>query len=362
MLLTYFLQEIRCYCSYTFNTWVGFLNNIDNGRQRLDIATVKEVELRAPGVSSSDARYLQALVTQGIIFTGFSPSERTIIWDNITKFKGIIPSLSKFFKDIHLLQACFSCIRWLVTVPVDMTVYMALAEAYKPALDTQLVQASETTCWITSGNRSYRMRVGYLQLMLFFVQNYKDMSKAPVKTNLKVIPRAKANDRLVQRSAWFAKQLGFSTPEIETLKGSFEPLRETECKTPFPATVTTGKGVNLKRRLGLPHADTFEADKEHLYLRNLCQEDDATGEGITSFFVLKCWFTAFFGPGAELGLRAQISHDHEAIKSVNAGQQQPQSMDTGPDILESTKNKNIEASLNCLESKTLFGEDMLTNY
>jgi len=270
------------------------MKGIGNGFQRIDKTTVKAVERRAPGVSTLDAQHLEGRVLSGAIFSGFSRQEREIIWENIVAFKGIIPSLSKFFQDVHLLQACVNSIRWLVTVPPDQTVFTALGEAYTQR-ETQVVQTSATTIRSETGSRSYCMRLAYLGLFAIAMRDYRDLPKAPGEKILKEMPRAKADREVLQRFASFAYLLGFNSPEIEELRGDSEHPSLTDAPELIPITVTTGPGEDIKRRSGLPRMNTFREDKNYLYLDNLCREQDETGEGITSFFVLKSWFMAFFG-------------------------------------------------------------------
>jgi hypothetical protein len=198
---------------------------------------------------------------------------------------------------MHLLEACGNCIRWLVTVPMDQTVFSALEEAFQSQGDTQctqVVQTTETTFRLVKGNPTYCMKLAYLQMIAFSMRDYRDMPKQSVKKNLIEIARPKIDSEVLQWGASLAKQVGFSTPEIEALKG-MEPLKlsEVEALVPVPKTAV----VEIKRRSGMPHTDTFEEDRRHIFLHNLSQSDEA-GEGITSFYVIKCWFNAFFGTWA----------------------------------------------------------------
>jgi Protein of unknown function (DUF3723) len=306
------------------------MKGIGNGFQRIDKTTVKTVQLRAPGVSTSDAQSLQGEVLGGKrIFSGFSRQEREIIWENIVAFKGIIPSLSKFFQDVHLLQACVNSIRWLVTVPPDQTLFTALGEAYTQR-ETQIVLTSATTFRSETGSRSYCMRLAYLALFAIAMQVYRDLPKAPGEKILKEMPRAQADRDVLQRFASFAYLLGFNSPEIEMLKGDSAHLSPTDAPEFIPITVTTGPGEDIKLRSGLPRMNTFREDKNYLYLDNLCREQDETGEGITSFFVLKSWFMAFFGswPGRASSTESSnppppAHHHHVDGEDVDMGEARP---------------------------------------
>ncbi|KFY64302.1 hypothetical protein V496_03333 [Pseudogymnoascus sp. VKM F-4515 (FW-2607)] len=202
--------------------------------------------------------------------------------------------------------------------------------------------------------------------------NYKDMPKPPAGKNLKEMPRARADAEVIQKYASFARQEGFSSPEIERLTENFQPLKAVDDNAPAPITITTGPGVSLKRRCGLPHMDTFKADKNYLSLRNLYEENDATGEGITSFFALKSWFIAFFGPltepvtDIERRDRLPSPHKQDAIKDLtDIEQHQSESKDTNAggdvDMMGSGGVVQAKASPTTSETReeTLFGEDYL---
>ena len=291
------------------------------------------MELRAPGASTLDAQFLRGQVLGGAIFSGFSDQERAIIWENIRTFKGIIPSLSKFFQDIHFLQACVDGLKWLVTVPREKTVFTALEDCYKGNGETQLIQTTETT--FETVRSTHGMRLGYLVLVAFAMRHHQSLPKAPVKKNLKTIPRAKADREVLQRSAALAFQLGFKSPEIKALIGDLDPLPILDTQKPIPLLVTTGPGESIKQRCGFPHTDTFEEDRKYLFLHNLCEERDETGEGITSFFVLKSWFTAFFDPPQWVRLvwstessNPPPSQAHHVYKEdMNMGDSRPRSPD-----------------------------------
>ncbi|OAF56685.1 hypothetical protein VC83_07154 [Pseudogymnoascus destructans] len=303
VLATRCYEEIYHYLNHIFTAFVGFFNGIENRIQRLDKATVKAIERRAPAVSTSDSQELSIAIFNGTIFSGFSSQERSIIWGNILKFRGIIPSLSTFFEDMHLLEACVNCIRWLVTVTTDptdrtnQTVFTALDSAFQSQEGTQctqVVQTTETTFRLVKGSRTYCMKLGYLQIIAFAMKDYRHLPKQSVRKNLIEIARPKADSEVLQKGASFANQLGFSIPQIERLKG-MEPLTfsEVEALVPVPKTAV----VKIKRRSGMPHTDSFEEDRRHIFLHNLFQSDEED-KGITSFFILKSWFNAFFGTWA----------------------------------------------------------------
>ena len=319
--------------------WVSFLKGVERAFQRVDKVTVRAVELRAPGVSTLDAQFLRGQVLGGAIFSGFSDQERAIIWEKIRAFKGIIPSLSKFFQDIHLLRACVDGLKWLVTVPRDRkeTLFTALEDWYQGNGETLLIQTTETTFESATASPTLCKKLGVLVLVAFAMRHHQNLPKLPVKKNLKTIPRAKADREVLQQFAALAFQLGFKSPEIKALKGDLDPLPILDTQKPIPLLVTTGSGESIKQRCGFPHTDTFEEDRKYLFLHNLCEERDETGEGITSFFVLKSWFTAFFNPPQWVRQvwstessnppPPQAHHQHVDEEDVNMGDSRPRSPD-----------------------------------
>jgi hypothetical protein len=252
------------------------------------------MQCRAPGASTLDAQFVRGEVLGGSAFGGFSDQERTVILENILAFRRTIPSLYTFFQDVHFLEACADSVKWLVTVPPGKTLFTTLGEFYTRTDETQYVQTTETIFRSRHGSRDYCKRLGYLGLIAFAMRHHSSLPKRLVKRNLTTLPRAHADREVLQRFASLAAKLGFDTPEIRRLMGSLDHLLVSDSPNPSPLLVTAGPGEAIKHRCGLPHTDTFETDRKSLFLHNLCDEGGETGEGITSFFVLKSWFAAFF--------------------------------------------------------------------
>lgn len=269
------------------------MQGIEGGLQRIDGKTVKNIELRAPRASTLDAQFLRGQILGGAIFGEFSDQERGIICQNVLRFGGIIPSLSTFFKDILLLELCADVMKRLVTVPAKETVFTTLA--YET---TMLVQKTESTTVPITANKADCKKLGYLVLVAFAMRWHPSLPKDYTGKNLKTTPRAKADQEVLCLLADLAANEGFGSPEIDKLKGSLTTLPASILQTPTPESppllVTTGPGVSLKQRCGIPRTGSFEEDRKYLFLNHLTDQRDETGEGITSFFVLRSWFRAFF--------------------------------------------------------------------
>jgi hypothetical protein len=254
------------------------------------VADVIALESLAPGTSTEDA-----IAALGKIWAlrRYSVQERQTVCENFFAFKGIVPSLSRFFKDVHLLEAYADSMKLLVKVPSDKTLYTALGKYYRMTNDFQQALMTENTPPLQIESQEHCQRLGYLVLAAFALRERRSLPKNPPEKNPRAIPRVSADPAVLQRFASLAAKLGFHTPQVLELKGEADlPIPDTQ--VPRPLLVTTGKGEKIKHRSGIPYTRSFEEDRKSLFLHNLCEERDETGEGITSFFVLKSWFAAFF--------------------------------------------------------------------
>jgi len=120
------------------------------------------------------------------------------------------------------------------------------------------------------------------------------------------------SDRTVLREfADLAERLGFESPEITALK---EYPRARDARNPSenskPLLVTDGAGVKKKRRCGLPSVEEYVEDSESLFINHLYNVDKEQGEGITSFYVRKSIYFAFFRKPSPLPLEGLHPRDN----------------------------------------------------
>jgi hypothetical protein len=237
-----FANASYIYTHYLHPNVLAAENALEMGLQRVDTATVKTLEFRAPGTSTFDAQFVRGQVLGGAIFRSFSAQERAIILGNIVAFKGIIPSLSKFFQDIPFLKACVDSVKWLVKVPPNESVFTALERYYTSREERQRVQITETTFQSQIGSPTYCKRPGYLQLFAFSMRHYGSLPREPDREDLKAIPRANADLEVLQRFASLAAELGFNTLKVQESKGDLAPLPIPDHQQSAPLLVTTGPG------------------------------------------------------------------------------------------------------------------------
>jgi hypothetical protein len=75
----------------------------------------------------------------------------------------------------------------------------------------------------------------------------------------------------------------------------------------MPLLVTSGPRVLRKQRCGLPNAQAYEEDRKFVFINNLYNESQEQSEGITSFFVLRSKYFAFFSRLKRASVRDPLS-------------------------------------------------------
>jgi hypothetical protein len=290
----------------------------------VDNATVKALELMAPKHSKQDAQRLHGLLVSGRIFAAFSLEDRETIWSVLRNVPGLIPSLFTFFADLKYLQACAGSMRHLVEPSPTHTMRMALDGVF------------------FGGTHSWDL--SYRHLWIYVMQNFRDLP-APLKENKKGNNRlAKAgtvtpNEVVLSDFAALADQMGFRSDQILALKqrssdreiahnallNARKPdryeytshnleshieqiVRLFATATPLlvepscPAFVSddpTAAGT----RCGFPDEEAHARDARSLSIANLHVDVDEQGKSITSFFVRRGVYCAFFGRPSETGTR-----------------------------------------------------------
>src|SRR5438045_8324504 len=85
--------------------------------KKVDRATVKALELTAPGACRADAEVLYGKLRTGQIFGAFDEQEREAIWIEVLRVSTdyLIPSLYSFFEDLNYLKGIADCVKRLIT-------------------------------------------------------------------------------------------------------------------------------------------------------------------------------------------------------------------------------------------------------
>ncbi|KAH9204481.1 hypothetical protein DL95DRAFT_116082 [Leptodontidium sp. 2 PMI_412] len=147
---------------------------------RIDTATVKALERRAPGVSTKDLSELR----EGKIFSAFSHRERDMTWERLKMMDGHVPTLFTFFRDIQYLKLCIDCLKSLVIVPKRETICGTLARSYSDTNEREgyvKIQITEHTFLDRAGTPADSTGLGIRQLVALAMRHYPAMPADTVK-------------------------------------------------------------------------------------------------------------------------------------------------------------------------------------
>ncbi|KAJ5640362.1 uncharacterized protein N7484_008224 [Penicillium longicatenatum] len=309
---------------------------------KIDVFTVKALELTAPAACKVDARKAKGLILSGEAFSDFTETERNNIWHRMATHdacNGIIPSLHTFFRDINYLEACANGIKQLVKLGKGYpTVRAAMKQAFKSDRSqiTCPVQTSETAFRSHAGPSSDFFELSYRQIWLFVMRHYPQMAREA--TSKKVVAKTnsgKADEVVLYSMAVLSQKLGFhSKPASDLLNrppdrqiareallkarkpGSYRYNRDTfeslidrvvECFTSAVADETVpsadilrGGKLTPHLRCGLPRQDSQLLDRPLLFMDPMHVKETSSSNSVSSFYVRQSVYFAFFGKPLEL--------------------------------------------------------------
>lgn len=304
--------------------------------RRTDNRTVKALELRAPGSSSDDVKVLRRLLENGTLFSTVDLEKREAIWKRLLSLEGIlIPSLYTFFEDLKFLRVPEKIMKSLIEPPFKGSLYEMMEQHFTGANQSSHeihFQDPETTFKLSPAQL---IECGYQQLLLYPQRNFRKMiGECPRKEKDRPKPIIMEPDPVAwHKYASLASRLGFDSPAIRRLMAddpykkyaraslqksclsesyTFDEVAFESCvekiastlatatkKSPHPVTpalVTDGVGEDLPRRCGRFFETAYDQDRELLFLETLNSTfQNQRGKSITSFFVRRCVYFAFFG-------------------------------------------------------------------
>ena len=271
---------------------------------RIDQATVTTLERMAPQASTTDAESLRSEVLGGKVFKAFSADERGEIWRRLEKVDGFIPSLASFFEDVDYLVLLADCVKRLIGGKLEkaVSVHLELLFTGINLEDSRVkVQVGEGSFLWGRGTRADQIDLGCRQIWAFAMRYYPDMPKDKVKKDRVKKAEPKADPAVLRRFGDLANALGFESPRILKLLQypTAHPVSES-ISSDGPFLVTSGPGEEKCRRRGVPFVSAYDAELEFLFINHLHNKNPVRGEGVTSFFVRKYIYLAFFGRPAEM--------------------------------------------------------------
>jgi hypothetical protein len=268
--------------------------------KRFDRPTITALESRAPGASTADAQFLR---NQGrAIFSAFTDHERDQILDRLPMVDGLLLTLSSFFKDLNYLQLLIDCLKRLVIVPKRRSVCETIQSKYtgvnqqEGQVKIQVTEDAEDTFVYKSGTDADRVDLGWRQLVALAMRYYPYMPRDPIKEDAVRKATTRADHAVLRLLADLAYQLGFKTPQIYALREHSSSRIAGDDDPHFPPLhVTSGCGIEMRQRSGIPRTKAYKEDRYSLFINHLHDTQAYQDEGITSFFVRKSVYLAFFG-------------------------------------------------------------------
>lgn len=384
------LQEIINYLEHVREFWSSLVSSNGASMKKIDQDTVERLQLLAPGKCRSDAKTACGLVLSGQAFPEFSEEERRIIWTRMQSFDGLIPSLYTFFEDFKYLESCAHCIKRLFS-PSSSSVRETMSSMFIPSLEEGLLGSAAAECIIHTSESTVRrqpatdmerLETAYLQVWLYTMRHYPLMPPNPKKDCelLAKAARAKPDERAIYEMAELARQLGFRSKEIDAIINSSpdhqiarsallqarKPSRYRYDDQQFELLVSqivscfaeavpdqphvsndllADSAMTLQVRSGTPQIRTHEQDSPLLFFDRM-YVDIAAADTITSFYVRRCVYFAFFGKPAQY---APTNQTREADEDEDQEMRdQPRSplfvQEDGPTSVDETALQSAPAS------------------
>ncbi|KAK1707766.1 uncharacterized protein BDZ83DRAFT_174459 [Colletotrichum acutatum] len=297
-------EEIVNYLGLIYDIWLHIVGGVESNLVKIDTDTVQFLELKCPGFSARDERDLHSIVASGRAFRNFDQTERKFFWQNLCSLNVVVLSVSTFFKHFRYLEECASCMKSLVSLPRYGSLHDAFRASFKrPTIEDNRypVQTSDSTLEVRVIEPELQFDAGWCQMWLFAMRHFQNMT-----TNPSVLPQF----------AILASRLYFETDKIMVLKSlcpeqntvlHAESYPDMQRRTSWPVQdadprskrstlqpfVTSDKGPKLNVRPWSTR-EAYERNKEFLFLDIMNQQPVLKGKSITSVFLLRTIYVAFF--------------------------------------------------------------------
>jgi hypothetical protein len=298
-----------------------------------DGSSVEDIRLRAPALSSYDAEFIQDQMILRRLFPQIrDPSARQGITSRLLAIEQPILTIYSLFKDLRYLQPPLGMIRVLIpkkfkgTLREALYFYFSQAESAEDSFEIQVSERSYSTF---SGSSGQFFDLAVRQLFLYAIRR----SAKP--------PMQRIDIYSTFGLAELAKKLGFSSAEIDSvlkndpyqrmvldlisrilpnrkaadiqtrtqsmvreLRELVDTLGATEVERFAPWATVTGLGEPISRRCGPAvwaggDGEGGESeDLNHIFLNQMhvpLAELQRGGQGISSFYVKRSIYLAFFG-------------------------------------------------------------------
>jgi hypothetical protein len=336
-------QENLCYLGYVEEVWKKILPSPE-AQQKLNEADVKALELTAPGACKADKERLYGQLRGGNIFGAFNEQEREAIWEIVLVISSdrLIPSFYSYFEDINYFQGPVKCIKPLLDSRDSVSA--ALLRAFKDenrSVGQYVVQESESRFVVRPGDLAEDFALRQIWMIAMRYSGAK-LDWQPSKATLCAI-------------ATHAYHLGFqSAPILNLMQGS--PDRQIARKTLLEArrpdrfqydaaafedyidqivrffstaeALTEEETRNIyevdndgrpPKRCGVPNLRDHDRDKLSLFLDTLHDTNEKQYPEMTSFFVRRSVYFAFWGKPAHI-VNHSTSHERTRTHEEEMGE------------------------------------------
>ena len=342
------------YLDHVRRFWTGLVRHDEHDMQKVDYVTVKALELKAPGTSTSDSMTLYRQLRKGEIFSAFDLDRRMKIWAKLQTWEGLIPTLWTFFEDFKYIKACANCVKSLVRVPSRGTLYTAMARSFSETNQKRgkcIIQEAESAFTFRSSNTQKRVALHYRQVFLYVMRHLRELSPGSTKlepkpSERKIRTTKDPNKSVLYGLADLAERLGYKSEKISDLKAKYSS--HADGRSPSvqlkPVYVVDGPGECQERRCACPFDLAYEESKEFLFFDNMHNTDKSQGSSIQPVFVRMSVYLAYFGRRVSCSEPEwndqERENDHqeqgrdltrEDVDQIHAPQEQPNAEETRED-------------------------------
>ena len=318
------------------------LTRILEGRKEyfasVDCATIKLLQLRAPGISIQDRNALNEPFKTGVLFPSIrDPSERLKIWTNLQNIKMLIPTLFTLFEDIKYLKEPATVMKQLFNISskskrtIKEEMYYNFSENGE---DEYSIEQSGNSCRGVKCHPNDHFEFAYREVWLCAWRDWAKLIPAVPKKELgekMPIPHVPDAKKWYKLAAG-AKRRGFGSCEIERILAQDPDRRRAKDflledyssedveyddhvidefvkytlaakksahhrsqQLSIPALLVHGTGESHERRCGRTFEKAYNADRKHFFLHDIYNSRQGDGDGVSSFLVRSSVFFHFFG-------------------------------------------------------------------
>lgn len=314
--------------------WMEICGSDERRMRELDPDTIQALQGMAPGACRSDYAYLWEELKDGQLLGNFTEQARAEMWSQICSVSQhtSILSLHTFFEDLKFLKGAADSLKRLLRLEYRDTIKGHLESIYRDEGSGQqmcVLQLSDCEYKVLQGPSAARFELAYRQLWLAAFRVYQDLPAEPQKKHILARPRKRADEVALFRLADVASRLGFTPEPIRNILLQ-SPTRQI-AKAALLAVIKSGQHVykDLEReidlvtgvfnsaeiapigetssysnnisnvenpaRWGLPHDSDHERDRQSLFLTALHREVNEPFLSMTSIFIRRAVYFAFFG-------------------------------------------------------------------